>query len=94
MLPGSTEKGLRIVVQSEKTPGYLEDRVEAFLDGMKATIEDMAPEVFEEHKDGLHKKWTEADKNLSDETGRFVSQVSSGQWDFLRGTINSPGSCV
>lgn len=83
-LPGASEKGLRIVVQSEKTPGYVEGRVEAFLDGMKATIEDMTEEEFAEQKSGLEKKWLEAEKNLSDETSRFITHVNSGHWDFLR----------
>jgi insulysin len=72
------------VVQSEKTPGYLEERVEAFLDGMKGTIEAMSEEEFQEHKEGLEKKWLEADKNFQDETGRFMVHVNSGQFDFLR----------
>ncbi|KAG5637127.1 hypothetical protein H0H81_005656 [Sphagnurus paluster] len=84
VLPGASEKGLRIVVQSEKNPGYLEDRVEAFLDGMKASIEKMTEEEFAEQKNGLEKKWTEKEKNLADETSRFISHINTGQWDFLR----------
>ncbi|KAJ7723946.1 Metalloenzyme, LuxS/M16 peptidase-like protein, partial [Mycena maculata] len=84
LLAGQSEKGLRIVVQSEKTPGYLEDRVDAFLEGMKATIEEMSPENFEEHKESLKKRWTEAEKNLTEEASRFAVHVTNGQWDFLR----------
>ncbi|KAJ7709455.1 Metalloenzyme, LuxS/M16 peptidase-like protein [Mycena rosella] len=84
LLAGQSEKGLRIVVQSEKTPGYLEDRVEAFLEGMKTTIEEMSAEDFAEHKGGLKKRWTEAEKNLTEEASRFAVHVTNGQWDFLR----------
>ncbi|KAJ7137711.1 insulin-degrading enzyme [Mycena epipterygia] len=84
LLAGQSEKGLRIIVQSEKNPGYLEDRVEAFLEGMKATIEDMSPEHFAEHKESLKKRWTEAEKSLNEEASRFVVHVTNGQWDFLR----------
>ncbi|TFK42449.1 Metalloenzyme, LuxS/M16 peptidase-like protein [Crucibulum laeve] len=83
-LPGSSEKGLRIVIQSEKTPGYLEQRVEVFLDGMKARIAEMSNEEFESQKHGLEKKWLEADKNLAEEAGRFMVHINSGHWDFLR----------
>lgn len=83
-LPGASEKGLRIVVQSEKPPPYLEKRVEAFLDSMRFKIEDMSIEEFEGQKEGLEKKWMEADKNLYDEAGRYMLQINSGQWDFLR----------
>jgi insulysin len=86
LLPGGSEKGLRIVVQSEKNPGYLEERVEAFLDRMKNVIDNMSNEVFAEQKNGLEKKWLEVDKNLADEHSRFAAQINSGHWDFLRRT--------
>ncbi|KAF9495865.1 hypothetical protein BDN71DRAFT_1447054 [Pleurotus eryngii] len=84
LLTGSAQKGLRITVQSEKLPGYLEDRVEAFLDGMKAVIEEMPEDQFEEQKQGLERKWLEADKNLSEETSRYLTQIQTGHLDFLR----------
>ncbi|KAJ6490605.1 Metalloenzyme, LuxS/M16 peptidase-like protein [Mycena vitilis] len=84
LLAGQSEKGLRIVIQSEKRPGYLEDRVEAFLEGMKTTIEEMSPEEFAEHKESLKKRWTEAEKNMTEEVSRFAVHVLNGQWDFLR----------
>jgi insulysin len=83
-LPGSYDGGIAIVVQSERDPGYLEDRVNAFLDGMKSVIENMGPLLFEEHKLGLERKWREAPKNLSEETSRYWSQVQSGHLDFSR----------
>lgn len=88
-LAGSSERGLRIVVQSEKTPGYLEQRVEAFLTGMKLKLEKMTCEEFEEHKTGLRKKWLEVDKNLGEEFSHFQTHVTSGHWDFLR-RMNHP----
>ncbi|KAJ3837999.1 Metalloenzyme, LuxS/M16 peptidase-like protein [Lentinula raphanica] len=83
-LPGSAEKGIRIVVQSEKTPGYLETRVEAFLEEMKGNIEAMTPEMFEEHKSSLDKKWREEEKNLSEEFNVFAAHIHSGHLDFYR----------
>ncbi|KAF9566323.1 insulin-degrading enzyme [Agrocybe pediades] len=84
VLPGASERGIRIVVQSEKKPTYLEDRVEAFLDEMKAKIEAMDDAEFEVHKSSLEKKWLEADKNLSEEVSRYLAYINSGQLDFLR----------
>jgi insulysin len=83
-LAGASEHGLRIVVQSERTAAYCEDRVEAFLDTSKTTIAEMTSEVFEEQKAGLGKKWLEAMKNLSEEAGTFTTYISSGHLDFLR----------
>ncbi|KAH8826892.1 Metalloenzyme, LuxS/M16 peptidase-like protein [Flagelloscypha sp. PMI_526] len=84
VLAGSTEKGMRIIVQSERKPAYLEDRVEAFLESMKTFLEDLDQKGFEEQKDGLKRKWLESDKNLGDEAGKFMVRISDGQYDFLR----------
>ncbi|KAJ7217182.1 Metalloenzyme, LuxS/M16 peptidase-like protein [Mycena pura] len=84
LLTGQSEKGLGIVVQSEKMPGYLEDRVEAFLEGMKTVIEEMSPEEFAEHKDSLKKRWLEEEKNMQEEMTRLATHVTTGHWDFLR----------
>ncbi|EAU88742.1 insulin-degrading enzyme [Coprinopsis cinerea okayama7 len=83
-LAGSSQKGMRIVVQSEKFPSYLEERVEAFLDEMKERLATMSDEEFAEHKKSLERKWLEVDKNMNDEASRFISQINSGQLDFLR----------
>ncbi|KAI9446597.1 Metalloenzyme, LuxS/M16 peptidase-like protein, partial [Lactarius indigo] len=82
--PGDNEAGLRIVVQSERGPVYLEERVEAFLDHMKGVIEHMTDEQFAEQKNGLERKWREAAKNLNEEVSRHWGQIDSGYLDFLR----------
>lgn len=83
---GSTHKGIRIIVQSEKGPTYLEYRVEEFLRSMKTTLEEMPEETFLEQRAGLDKKWREADKNLSEEANRFWAHIGSGLYDFHRKT--------
>ncbi|KAF8643775.1 hypothetical protein AX16_008794 [Volvariella volvacea WC 439] len=80
----NAEKGIRLLVQSEKNPGYLEERVEAFLYEMKQIIESMEPEEFENHKTSLRQRYLETDKNLSDEVNRYFAHINSGQLDFLR----------
>ena len=85
LLPGASERGLRIAVQSEKKPGYLEERAEAFLREMKTKLEEMTDEEFGSQKTGLGKKWLEADKNLDDEASRLFKYITSGHLDFLRG---------
>jgi insulysin len=82
--PGDDETGLRIVVQSERGPVYLEGRVEAFLDHMKGVIEHMTDEQFVEQKHGLERKWREVPKNLNEEVTRFWAQIDSGFLDFSR----------
>ena len=82
--PGDNESGLRIVVQSERSPVYLEGRVEAFLDHMKSVIELMTDEQFAEQKHGLERNWREVVKNLYEEVIRFWVQIDSGYLDFSR----------
>ena len=81
---GDNDAGLRIVVQSERGPVYLEERVEAFLDYMKGVIESMTDEEFAGQKNGLERKWREVAKNLNEETGRFWAHIDTGYLDFLR----------
>ena len=83
-LPGASETCLRITVQSEKKPAYLEERVEAFLREMKTKLEEMTDEEFKSHMTSLEKKWLEADKNLFEEAFRLVNHITSGHLDFLR----------
>lgn len=81
---GSGHTGLRIVVQSERGPVYLEERVEAFLEHMKGVLEGMSDEAFQEQKDGLREKWQEAPKNVGQEMTRYWSHIESGYLDFMR----------
>lgn len=81
----STESiGLRVLVQSEKDPKYLETRINGFLVHMRETLELMPETEFEEHKRGLAHKWTEKLKNLNEESSRFWNQIESGYLDFTR----------
>jgi insulysin len=84
--PGDNDVGLRIVVQSERGPVYLEERVEVFLDHMKGVIELMTEEEFIEQKNGLGRNWREIVKNLNEEVSKFWAHINSGYLDFLRRT--------
>jgi insulysin len=79
--------GIRIVIMSERAPAYLEERVEAFLDGMKMKLDEMSAEEFEEQKRGLGRKWMEGLKNLREETNRFWKYIEAGHLDFDRRTF-------
>lgn len=83
-LLGDGECGLRVVVQSERGPVYLERRVDAFLRGMERTLAEMPEEEFEEQKRGVQRRWQETAKNLKEEASRFWTQVESGYLDFYR----------
>ncbi|TFY62947.1 hypothetical protein EVJ58_g3532 [Rhodofomes roseus] len=82
--PGESNIGIRIVIQSERGPVYLEERVDAFLEEMKDKLEDMKAAEFREQQAGLERRWREAAKNLGEETNRYWTQIDSGYLDFLR----------
>lgn len=84
-LSGDSQFGLRILVQSERRSGYLEERVEAFLDSMDQKIQEMGSEEFHDFKSGLQQRWKEPAKNLAEEASRYWLQIESGYLDFLRG---------
>jgi len=74
--------GLRILVQSERDPRYLETRIEAFLIHMRGVLESMDEATFEENKKGLVAEWTQKLKNLNEESKRFWAHVETGYLDF------------
>lgn len=77
--------GWRLVVQSEKNPTYLENRVDAFLeDTLKKLLETMSEDEFEQKRQGLIDKKLEKFKNLGEETSSFWSHISGGYNDFMR----------
>ncbi|KZT41760.1 hypothetical protein SISSUDRAFT_981316 [Sistotremastrum suecicum HHB10207 ss-3] len=76
--------GLRVVLQSERDPKYLEARVEAFFDGFRDVLREMPDEVFHRSKDGLITKKLEKLRNLNEEADRFWTHLTSGYNDFLR----------
>jgi insulysin len=75
----------RIIIQSEKTPEYLESRIDAFLESYKQTIQDMSESVFEGHKRSLITKRLEKLKNLTQESGRLWSHIDNEYFDFELG---------
>lgn len=82
--------GLRILVQSERHPTYLEERVEAFLDFIKVKLEIMPEDEFLEQKTGLGRKLGEGAKNLVEETNRYWADIESGVLDFYRRVYFDP----
>ncbi|KAJ3054883.1 Insulinase (Peptidase M16) [Rhizophlyctis rosea] len=85
--------GYRVIVQSEKDAAFVESRIEAFLEKMRASIsaiagydntviKEMTPQEFEKHQLALSSKLLEKDKNLAQESSRLWSHVSSRYYYF------------
>lgn len=83
--PTSTTIGFRFIIQSEKTPQYLESRIDNFLCSWAETLEQMSDAEFEGHKRSLITKRLEKLKNLDQESGRLWSYIDSEYLDFELG---------
>lgn len=79
-----TTMGYRVIIQSERSTEYLEDRINAFLVFFAELLKSMPQEEFESHKKSLINKRLEKIKNLDQESGRFWSKISSEYFDFLK----------
>ncbi|OAA58393.1 a-pheromone processing metallopeptidase ste23 [Niveomyces insectorum RCEF 264] len=79
---GTATMGFRFLVQSEKVPQYLEERVDAFLTEYGVTLADMSDAAFEGHKRSLIVKRLEKPKNLYQETSRHWIQIHNEFYDF------------
>jgi len=73
----------KITVQSERTPIYLESRVDAFLEQLRVLITDMSAEAFDRERQSLIDQKMDKLKNLNQETNRFWDHISDGYNDFL-----------
>ncbi|CAK7263695.1 hypothetical protein SEPCBS119000_000613 [Sporothrix epigloea] len=80
--PGINNMGFRFLVQSEKVPQYLEERVDSFLTEYAATLENMPADDFEGHKRSLIAKRLEKSKNLYQETSKHWVQIINEFYDF------------
>ncbi|TFB05329.1 Putative zinc protease [Trichoderma ghanense] len=82
MRPFATTFGFRIMIQSDRTPDYLDKRIEAFLVLFGEMLKNMTEDEFEGHKRSLINKRLEKLRNLDQETNRHWAQISSEYYDF------------
>lgn len=81
-MASATATGLRVLVQSERDPVYVETRIESFLTGLKDIIDKMTDDEFDRHRQALIDKKEEQPKNLGEESRRFWSRISDKYYEF------------
>ncbi|GAA5906213.1 hypothetical protein JCM8208_000664 [Rhodotorula glutinis] len=74
--------GFRIIVQSERTAEYLDERIGALETTLGKYLADMSEEDFAQEQESLAQKKLERPKSLGQESGRYWSEISSGELDF------------
>ncbi|GAA5908366.1 hypothetical protein JCM6882_007915 [Rhodosporidiobolus microsporus] len=75
--------GFRVILQSERTAEYLDERVDALWASFGEHLEKMTEEEFNKERESLALKKLENPKNLGQETTRFWQEVDSGELDFF-----------
>ncbi|CAI6098997.1 unnamed protein product, partial [Clonostachys chloroleuca] len=78
----ATTCGIRLLIQSERTPDYLGSRIEAFLVQFGDVLEKMTEVEFEGHKRSLIIKRLEKLRNLDQESSGHWSHISGEYYDF------------
>ena len=66
-------QNLRIIIQSNRKPDFLDQRIETFLHSMRKFIEDLSDEEFEKNKTSLTDRILEKPKKLSARNAKFWS---------------------
>lgn len=77
-------QGLRVIVQSDRNPNFVESRIEAFLGSMRSHLEDMSQEEFDRHREALASRKLEKPKRMATRTYMYWSEISSKQFNFDR----------
>ncbi|KAK3095847.1 hypothetical protein FSP39_019946 [Pinctada imbricata] len=80
-------QGLRIIIQSDRSPQYVENRVEAFLLEMGKQIGEMGDEEFDKHITALVTKRLEKPKKISGQNAKFWSEIVSNLYNFDRDDV-------
>lgn len=80
-------QGLRVIVQSDRKPDYVETRIEAFLQNMQSYLSEMSEEDFQKNVTALATLRSEKPKQLASQTSRYWSEISSQHYNFDRDEI-------
>ncbi|ORE11774.1 hypothetical protein BCV72DRAFT_197111 [Rhizopus microsporus var. microsporus] len=80
--------GFRVIIQSEREPVYLENRVLDFLEELKKIIEEMSEADYQAQVDSLIAEKQEKSKNLFEEGYRYWSNIMSGYYEFNESTTD------
>ena len=74
----------RIIIQSEKSPAHLEEKIEMFLDLLRESIVEMPEQEYSANIASLVLSLSETPKFLGKESWRYWSHIDSGFYDFKR----------
>jgi insulysin len=82
-------QGLKFYVQSDRSPDYLDGRIEAFVDEIKNMLMKMTDDEFSDHVSGLMASILEEPKKLKAEASIHWEEITCEQYCFERAQIES-----
>ncbi|KAI5632332.1 peptidase M16 domain-containing protein [Phthorimaea operculella] len=77
-------QGLRVIVQSDRHPHYLETRIEAFLAQTEDYLNKMSDEEFLKHRSSLAAQKLEKPKRLSSKASTLWNEIAAQMYNFDR----------
>ncbi|KAJ8667813.1 hypothetical protein QAD02_009476 [Eretmocerus hayati] len=80
-------QGLRVIVQSNKHPQFVEERIDAFMESMQEYIEGLSDTEFNDHKESLATQRLEKPKQMSSQSGVYWNEIVAQQYNFDRANI-------
>uniref|UniRef100_A0A131YUM3 Insulin-degrading enzyme n=1 Tax=Rhipicephalus appendiculatus TaxID=34631 RepID=A0A131YUM3_RHIAP len=80
-------QGIRIIVQSDRPPLFLDSRIEAFLVYIENYIQEMSDTEFESNKTALAARRLEKPKKLAQLASKYWMEILSQQYNFDRDKI-------
>ncbi|KAK0157499.1 hypothetical protein PV328_011239 [Microctonus aethiopoides] len=84
---GADTHGLTIIVQSDRHPQYVENRIEAFMDKMLGDLTNMSEEEFYIYKSFLAAKKLEKPTIMYTLTAAFWNEITNQKYNFDRANI-------
>lgn len=83
--------GIRMAVQSERDPLYLESRIDAFLSTVVSKLTEMSDAEFAKYQHSLISDLTAKKKKLTQETKAFWEEIVGYRSDFLKHFVDARG---
>jgi len=78
---------LRIIVQSDRTPMYVDTRIERYIDTIQDLLINMSQEEFDKYKDALAVKLLEKPKGLMKQAAVYQLEIDTQDYNFNRAQI-------
>lgn len=80
-------QGLRVLVQSERHPEFLDQRIESFVRGFLEQLEGMSDEEFLKHRTALAAEKLEKPKRMSTRSSQIWAEITAQMYNFDRARV-------